>query len=104
MFLVADSQLYKSLCPTVRPSVRPSVGPSVREHESKSAKTSILDAFCACEWGTWGVDGGLMPLPTRPQRYCDPASLVNRLFVISVWSRKTLNERDMLMFYFLRSN
>ena len=23
-----------------------------------------------------GVDGGWMALPTRPQRYCDPASLV----------------------------
>ena len=22
------------------------------------------------------MDGGRMPLPTRPQRYCDPASLV----------------------------
>ena len=29
-----------------------------------------------CGWGAWGVDGGRMPLPTRPQRYCDPASLV----------------------------
>ena len=26
--------------------------------------------------GAWGVDGGWMPLPTRPQHYCDPASLV----------------------------
>ena len=70
---------HKRLCP----SVSPSVGPSVREHESKSAKTSVLDAFCACEWGTWGVDGGWMPLPTRPQRYCDPASLVFLSFVSS---------------------
>ena len=31
--------------------------------------------------GVLGVDGGRMPLPTRPQRYCDPASLV--LFVRS---------------------
>ena len=23
-----------------------------------------------------GVDGGWMPLPTHPQRYCDPVSLV----------------------------
>ena len=29
-------------------------------------------------WGTWGMDGGWMPLHTRPQRYCDPASLVSR--------------------------
>ena len=26
--------------------------------------------------GALGVDGGWLPLPTRPQRYCDPASLV----------------------------
>ena len=26
----------------------------------------------------WGVDGGWMPLPTRPPLYCDPASLVRR--------------------------
>ena len=26
---------------------------------------------------TLGVDGGWLPLPTRPQRYCDPTSLVN---------------------------
>ena len=26
----------------------------------------------------WGVDGGWMSLPTSPQRYCDPASLVRR--------------------------
>ena len=24
----------------------------------------------------WDVDGGWTPLPTHPQRYCDPASLV----------------------------
>ena len=29
------------------------------------------------EWGgAWGVDRGWPPLPTRPQQYCDPASLV----------------------------
>ena len=26
--------------------------------------------------GALGVDGGWLPLPTRPQRDCDPASLV----------------------------
>ena len=31
--------------------------------------------------GALGVDGGWLPLPTRPQRYCDPASLVVRLLV-----------------------
>ena len=27
----------------------------------------------------WGVDGAWMPLPTRPQQYCDPVSLVMRV-------------------------
>ena len=26
--------------------------------------------------GALGVDGGWMPLPTRPQRYCDPRHLL----------------------------
>ena len=57
----------------VHPSVRPSVRPSVHEHESKSGKTSVLEAFCVLsvlEWGlggAFGVDGGWLPLPTRPQ-------------------------------------
>ena len=25
------------------------------------------------------MDGGMMPLPSRPQQYCDPASLVHML-------------------------
>ena len=75
-FLVADTHLYKRLCPSVGPSVGASICPSVREHKSKSAETSVLDAFCACKWGNWGVDWGWMPLPTRPQRFLDPASLV----------------------------
>ena len=31
--------------------------------------------------GALGVNGGWLPLPTRPQRYCDPASLVLCNFV-----------------------
>ena len=46
LFLVADTQLYKRLCPSVGPSVRRSVRwsvrPSVHEHESKSGKTRIF--------------------------------------------------------------
>ena len=47
--------------------------------ESKSGKTSVLDAFMGIGVGgeAWGVDGSWMPLPTRPQQYCDPESLVN---------------------------
>ena len=33
-----------------------------------------------CGMEIWVWMGGLMPLLTRPQRYCDPASLVNRSF------------------------
>ena len=57
-------------------SVRRSVGPSVT-HESKSGKTSVLDAFMGIGVGgeAWDVDGSWMSLPTRPQRYCDLASL-----------------------------
>ena len=71
--------------PSVGPSVRRSVGPSVRQSvgpsvmlESKSGKTSVLDVFLGMciAGGAWGVDGGWTPLPTRPQRYCDPTSLV----------------------------
>ena len=36
--------------------------------------------MCLCWKGglgrALGVNGGWLPLPTRPQRYCDPASLV----------------------------
>ena len=31
----------------------------------------------------WGVDGSRMLLPTRPPRYCDPASLVVFVFVFT---------------------
>ena len=72
-FLVADTQLYKRLCPSVGPSVRRSV-----THESKIGKQALKMLFLVCVLvvGAWGVAEGWMPLPTRPQRYCDPASLV----------------------------
>ena len=46
-FLVADTQLYKRLCPSVHWSVRW----SIRGQESKSAKMSVLDDFCVCVGG-----------------------------------------------------
>ena len=69
-FLVADTQLYRKLCP--------SVGPSIRNAQVEKWKTSVLDVFLGrcVGGGAWGVDWGWMPLPTRPQQYCDPASLV----------------------------
>ena len=71
-FLVADTQLYKRLCPFVRLSVRWSV-----VIELKSGKMSVSSTFL---WiGDWGKDAGWTPLPIRPQRYCDTASLVSFL-------------------------
>ena len=80
----------KRLCPSVRPSVCLSV-----MIEMKSGKSSILDTFCVClcvGGGDYGLDGDWTPLPTRPQRHCDPASLVShfapisiRLITLSVW-------------------
>ena len=63
-----------------------SVGPLVRE--LKSGKMSVSVAFCAHVsvlkggfGGMLGVDGGRLPLPSRPQRYCEPASLVVLIFI-----------------------
>ena len=41
IFLVADTQLYKRLCPSVRPSVRRSVSPSVHPSVRPSVLLSI---------------------------------------------------------------
>ena len=59
-------------------------------HAQKASKKLVLDTFrvCLCVWdGGWGVDGGWMPLPTCPQRYCDPASLVT--FWLALTNRHT---------------
>ena len=78
-------QLYKRLCPSVHPLVRRSIGPLVRGHESKSQSLSVLDAYCVCVWagGSLGMDGGWRPLPTCPQWYCDPTSLVYSFFEVA---------------------
>ena len=58
-FLVADTQLYRRLCQ--------SVGPSVREHESKSGETRVLEAFCEPVRGVrygWGLDAPAHPSAT----------------------------------------
>ena len=44
--------------------------------------------------GGWGVDKDWMPLPARPQRHCDPASLVGSFFGVikdSVLKSSTLS-------------
>ena len=68
---------HNSIRGFVHPSVRPSIGPSIST-SWKVGKWAFLKTFCVClgVCGIWGVDGGWTPLPTRPQRYCDPVSLV----------------------------
>ena len=74
---------------SVRPSVRRSVGPSVRRlvrharvENAKNARFTMLQlslnvcVYVSVWGGGWGEAGGWLPLPTRPQRYCDPVSLV----------------------------
>ena len=67
---------------SIGPLVHWSVGSLVRWSmviKLKSDETSFLKYFTSvCVCGNRGrvVDGGWMPLPSRPQPYCDPASLV----------------------------
>ena len=75
IFLVADTQLCKRLYPSVRPLVHPPVrGDRVDKWKNVHFWDFLWMFVCGVEG--WGVDGGWKPLPTRPQRYCDPASLV----------------------------
>ena len=72
-FLVADTQHYMRLGPSVRPLVR-------KGRKVEQRAFWILFIY-VCVWsGVRSVDGDWMPLPTRPQRYCDPASLVLKFF------------------------
>ena len=59
-FLVADTQLYKRLCPSVGLSVHWSVGPSVNQHKLKSGKTCIFTP--AHPSATGGCVSGLVSL------------------------------------------
>ena len=68
IFLAANTQLYKRLCPSVPPSI----------HGNKlKSEMSIRDGFRVGRGGGGSVGcGGWTPLPTHPQRYRNPASLV----------------------------
>ena len=60
----------------VRPSVRPSDSYNqVEQWENK--RFGYFLCMSVCGRGDWGLDRGWTPLPTRLQRYCDPASLVS---------------------------
>ena len=87
-FLDASLHLYKGVCPFVRRSVCPSVHPSVRPSDCRSINPSVFPsimvqkrAFSLLFVHVWVLRvlmcvRGWMPLPTRPQQYCDPPSLV----------------------------
>ena len=58
------------------------VGRKVKGEKSKATQLDTLLGLCVmciCV-GVWSVDGGWKPLPNRPQRYCEPASLVVKPF------------------------
>ena len=59
-----------SVGPSVGPLVGLSVGPSVENAENAFMMKLLL--LCVYVRGGWGEDGGWMPLPTRPQQWCDP--------------------------------
>ena len=54
-FLVADTQLYKRLCPSVRPLVRRAAGPLTRVEKWKNER---FEAFCVCVCVGKGVGCG----------------------------------------------
>ena len=79
LFLVADTQLYKRLCP--------SVGWSVEVIESKSGKMSVLELFrYVCVWsGVRGVDGVGRPCPPVRNDTATPRHLLNCIAFLRPW-------------------
>ena len=67
LFLVADTQLYNRLRPSVLWSINP-----LKMIESKRGKTNVLDTFSVHLYvGVWIRVGR----PCPPVRFCDPVSL-----------------------------
>ena len=69
-----------SVCRFVGPSVRRSVTLELKTQKRVLRMLQLVLFVCECVGGGmgcgWGEAEGWMPLPTRLQRYCDPASLV----------------------------
>ena len=77
MFLVADRQLYKTVCPSLNLSIGPSL--STSRKLGKLAFWKLFVYVSLLEGGfdrALGAYGGWLPLPTHLQQYCDPVSLV----------------------------
>ena len=70
LFLVAVTQLYKRLCPSIYPSVHRSVC-NTRVEKWKNERFRWFFLGMCVSGAAWGVDGGWMPLSTHLQRYCD---------------------------------
>ena len=79
-FLVADTQLYKSLCPSVRRSVRPSVGPWPRVEKCISAPahpsatgsrvSGLVEHTTPDQIPWWPSPARLLPTRTRLEYPC----------------------------------
>ena len=90
MFLVADTQLYKRLCPSVGPSVRRSVRLSVRPSArvEKWEKERFRSFLCMCQcwkgrWvGRWVWMGVGCPCPTIRNNIVTPRHLFYHFFKI----------------------
>ena len=82
VFLVADTQLYKRLYPSVRPSVRLSIRPSV--------PTSVRPLVRNDRVKKWEKNA-LPPLPTRPQLMAVYPALFFFFFLLSIFSHNTFS-------------
>ena len=90
-FLVADTRLYKRLCPSVRPSVRRSVGWLVRNARVENARNAhftmlqlslnVCGCMLVCGKGVWARLGVGCPCPPVRNDIVTPASLVFELLV-----------------------
>ena len=72
---------------SIGPSVGLSVGPSVSNDQVSKWDNEHFGYFSfkfVCGGEDWGLYGGWMLLPTRPQRCCDPASLVALAVALSL--------------------
>ena len=86
------SSLREALIVREALSVRPSLDPPRSSWKRENAHLWYCSCYCVClsVWvcGSrgWGEAGGWMPLPTRPQRYWDHASLVIKQLAMILFS------------------
>ena len=82
LFLVADTQLYKRLCPSVHPSVRPSVGNDrVEKWKNKRFGYFLCMFVCGVGVGVWIGVG--CPCPPVRNDMVTPRHLFSLVLLIS---------------------